>query len=199
MKKSNLSTLAYILCFALCSNFFGFNQLKAQNRRSEPPKSELAEKIWYGGGLGLGFQSFNQRSTFLFALFPMAGYKVTESISFGPRLGLSYQHIKVRGFNGEIFKFNPFEVSGALFGRAKLFRPIFAHAEFEIVNQRLLQYDGAGIPSIYSEIDNNIYIGAGYNSGGVFASELYILYNLTEDSNTLELPFVIRGGFTYRF
>jgi hypothetical protein len=174
--------------------------LSAQSRsRSSKKNTELASRLWYGGGLGLGFQSFGDQSTFLFALYPMAGYKITEAISVGPRIGLAYQYIKTRGFDGRIYKFNPLELSGAVFGRAKVFQPIFAHVEYEIVNERRPVYNQAGIPSIGSSLQNNFYIGAGYNSGGKFASEFYILYNVLEEENTLDLPFVIRGGITYNF
>jgi len=167
--------------------------------RSSKKSTELTSRLWYGGGLGLGFQSFAQQSSFLFALFPMAGYKITDAISIGPRIGLTYQYLKTRGFDNRIYKFHPLELSGALFSRAKLFRPFFAHVEFEVANEKRPVYDNAGIPSIGTSIENNFYLGAGYNSGGKFASEIYILYNVLEDENTLDVPFVIRGGFTYNF
>lgn len=171
----------------------------AQSRRSSKKSTELADRLWYGGGVGLGFQSFAGQSSFLFALFPMAGYKITDAISVGPRLGLSYQYLKVLGIDGRIYRFHPFELSGALFGRAKLFNPIFAHVEYEIANEKRPVTSSSGVPAIGSTIENNFYIGAGYNSGGKFASEIYILYNVLEDENTLDVPFIIRGGFTYNF
>jgi hypothetical protein len=167
--------------------------------RSSKKSTEISSRLWYGGGLGLGFQSFNQQSSFLFALFPMAGYKITEAISVGPRIGLSYQYLKTRGLDGRIYKFNPIEISGAIFARAKVFNPIFAHVEVELANEKRPVLDSFGVPVIFSNIENNFYIGAGYNSGGKFASEIYVLYNVLEDQNSLDVPFVIRGGFTYNF
>lgn len=170
-----------------------------QSRRSSKKNTELATRLWYGGGVGLGFQSFAGQSSFLFALFPMAGYKITDAISVGPRIGLSYQYLKVLGIDGRVYKFHPFEISGALFGRAKVFNPIFAHIEYEVANEKRPVSTASGTPVIGSNIENNFYIGAGYNSGGKFASEIYILYNVLENENTLDVPFVIRGGFTYNF
>lgn len=193
--RNNLLTHLIIVLFLLVSIS---HEAHAQSRSSKK-NTELASKLWYGGGIGLGFQSFAEQSSFLFALFPMAGYKITDAISIGPRIGLSYQYLKTRGFDGKIYKFNPLELSGAVFSRAKLFNPIFAHVEFEVANEKRPVFNSAGIPSIGSSIENNFYIGAGYNSGGKFASEIYILYNVLEEESSLDVPFIIRGGITYNF
>lgn len=193
--KNNLLTSLIIGLFV----FVSMPHTATAQSRSSKKNTELASKLWYGGGVGLGFQSFAQQSSFLFALFPMAGYKVTNSISVGPRIGLSYQYLKTRGFDGRIYKFNPLELSGAVFSRAKLFNPIFAHVEFEVANEKRPVYNAAGIPSIGSSIENNFYIGAGYNSGGKVASEIYILYNVLEEESSLDVPFIIRGGITFNF
>ncbi|MBK8506811.1 MAG: hypothetical protein IPL46_34320 [Saprospiraceae bacterium] len=193
--RNNLLTPLIIAFLLIAAMTPGAN---AQSRTSKK-NTELASKLWYGGGVGLGFQSFAEQSSFLFALFPMAGYKITNSISVGPRIGLSYQYLKTRGFDGKIYKFNPLELSGAVFSRAKLFNPIFAHVEFEVANEKRPVYNGAGIPSIGSSIENNFYIGAGYNSGGKVGSEIYVLYNVLEDESSLDVPFIIRGGITVNF
>lgn len=197
MLDRKLSPLIFVslICTFLLTNP---NEISAQSRSSKK-STEISSRLWYGGGLGLGFQSFNQQSSFLFALFPMAGYKITEAISVGPRLGISYQYLKTRGLDNRVYKFNPIEISGGLFARAKVYQPFFAHVEFELANEKRPVYDSFGVPVIFSNIENNFYVGAGYNSGGKFASEIYILYNVLEDSNSLDVPFVIRGGVTYNF
>ena len=161
--------------------------------------TDFQDAIWYGGSVGLGFQSFNGQSAFLLALFPMAGYKVTEELSIGPRLGVAYQHIRAIGLDNRVYKFNPIEISGALFARYKLFSQIFGHVEYEIANEKNPLININGIPVIVRETENNFYVGAGYNSGGRFASEIYLLYNFLEDPNSLEIPLIIRAGFTYKF
>ncbi|NND05413.1 MAG: hypothetical protein HKN87_03450 [Saprospiraceae bacterium] len=188
--KYGLAVLVMLLMIISAS------EASAQSRRSRST-SNFAQQLWYGGGAGLGFQSFNQQSSFLIALFPMMGYKITESISVGPRLGISYQNIRVRG-QFETFRFNPVELSGAIFARAKVFRQIFGHAEYEIANEKNAFVIG-GTPTLIKETANNFYIGGGYNSGGKFASEISILYNVLVDDNSLDVPFSIRAGFTYNF
>ncbi|NND31518.1 MAG: hypothetical protein HKN76_02930 [Saprospiraceae bacterium] len=193
--KMSAQITALLICIM---SFFMIGQLQGQSRSSKK-STEITSRLWYGGGLGLGFQSFNQQSSFLFALFPMAGYKITESVSIGPRIGISYQYLKTRGLDGRVYKFNPIEISGALFSRAKVFQQFFAHVEYELANEKRPVYDSFGIPVITSSLENNFYIGAGYNSGGKFASEIYILYNVLEDESSLDVPFVFRGGVTYNF
>lgn len=178
------------LFFALSSSVYG--------QRSSRKDSDFKQNLWYGGSIGLGFQQFASQSTFLFALFPMVGYKINETLSFGPRVGASYRHIKTRGFNGSIEKFNPVEFSGALFGRAKVLRQFFGHLEYELANEKN-PVNRNGNTVIRSRTDTNLYLGAGYTSGGKVASEIYILYNFLEDNNTLEVPFIIRAGLTVNF
>jgi len=197
MIKRCCQTFTVLLTFLLLVS--ASDDLNAQSR-SRKKSSELATHLWYGGSLGLGFQSYAQQSSFLFAIFPMAGYKISEDISVGPRIGLSYQYLKIRGLNGGTpYKFNPLELSGAVFARAKVFNPIFAHVEYEVANEKRAYYNNNGVPEIVKSIENNFYIGAGYNSGGKFASEIYVLYNVLEDSSSLDLPFIFRFGFTYNF
>ncbi len=172
-----------------------FSQSRNRSRRDEPT---FKEKLWYGGSFGLGFQSFDQQSSFLLALFPMAGYKFTEELSIGPRLGLTYQYIKTRAFNGEIYQFHPVELSGALFGRVKVFNQFFGHLEYELTSEKDVVYF-SGIPEIIKSSDNNFYVGGGFSSGGPFATELYLLYNVLQDANTLDVPFTIRFGFTWNY
>ncbi len=167
-------------------------------QRASKKNTGFRQQLWYGGSVGLGYQSFSSQSTFLFALFPMVGYKVSDAISIGPRLGASYRYIKTVGIDNRIYKFNPVEISGALFGRAKVLRRFFGHMEYEIANEKNPTTVN-GSTQITNRTDTNFYLGAGYNSGGKIASEIYILYNFLEDDNTLEVPFVIRGGLTYNF
>lgn len=170
----------------------------AQRERA-PQKSEFAQKLWYGGNAGLGFQSFNGQSTFLIALYPMVGYKVTDQLSIGPRAGIAYQHIRTIGFDGRVYKFNPLELSGGVFARYKPLYNFFAHVEYEVASDKRAISGFSGPPVIETFIQNNFYVGAGYTSGGTISSEIYILYNVLEEGNTLQPPWSFRGGFAYNF
>lgn len=174
--------------------------LSCYGQRDRSPKdNDIKTKLWYGGGAGLGFQSFNGQSTFLVALYPMVGYKLIEKVSIGPRIGVAYQHIRTLGIDGNVYRFNPIELSGGVFARYKPFYNIFLHSEYEVSSDKAPISGPRGIPQIETFITNNLYLGAGYTSGGMLASEIYILYNIFEDSTSLQPPWSIRGGLTYNF
>ncbi len=169
-------------------------------QRSTPAKeNQFKSNLWYGGSAGLGFQSFNSQSTFLIALYPMIGYKLLDNLSVGPRIGVAYQHLRTLGTDLRVYKFNPIEISGGLFARYKAFYNIFAHAEYEVASDKTPVLRAGGVPALETFIENNFYLGAGYTSGGQFSSEIYVLYNILEEGNTLQPPWSLRGGLTYNF
>ena len=184
--------LAVLVLFTLCVST-GFSQNR--NKKS----TEFKNLLWYGGSAGLGYQSYQSQSTFLLALYPMVGYKLTEAFSVGPRIGIAYQYIKSIGADGRTYNFHPLEISGALFGRAKVYRAFFAHLEYEVAQEKNPVRDFNGIPFLLKQTENNFYIGGGYNSGGRVASEIYILYNVLEEASSLEIPWVFRFGITVGF
>ena len=188
MKRVPQFILIGILSLVLTSNAYG--------QRSSKKDTEFKQKLWYGGSLGLGYQSFFGQSTFLFALYPMVGYKINETFSFGPRVGAAYRNIRINNGPNNIQKFNPIEFSGALFGRAKVFNQFFGHVEYELANEKR---PVSGSSRLSTRTDTNFYLGAGYTSGGKLSSEIYVLYNFIEDDTSFESPFVIRGGLTYNF
>jgi len=187
MRQALRFILIGIFCLALTSSAF--------SQRSSKKDTEFKQKLWYGGSIGLGYQSFFGESTFLFALYPMIGYKINETFSFGPRVGAAYRHIRTTSGN-TVVKYNPVEFSGALFGRAKVFNQFFGHIEYELANEKR---PAATSNRLISSTDTNFYLGAGYTSGGKVGSEIYVLYSFIEDDNSFESPFVIRVGLTFNF
>ncbi len=150
-------------------------------------------RFWYGGGLGLNFGSginrFGQQtSQFNFSISPMVGYKVTPEFSIGPRVELSYFHLRT-GNGSNVAKANFFNYGIGAFTRYKLFQQFFAHAEYQIESSKL---DGVNRRSV-----NNFFLGGGYTSGGQIGYEVSILWNLLED--TVDLPLDYRIAFTYNF
>ena len=187
MKRASKFILIGILSTALASSAF--------SQRNSKKDTEFKQNLWYGGSVGLGYQSFFGQSTFLFALYPMVGYKINETFSFGPRVGAAYRHIRT-SIGNSVVKYNPVEFSGALFGRAKVFNQFFGHLEYELANEKR---PAATSNRLTTRTDTNFYLGAGYTSGGKWSSEIYVLYNFIEDDTSFESPFVIRGGLTYNF
>ena len=147
-----------------------------------------AHRFWYGGGVGLGFSGGNVQSQFNFSVSPMVGYKVTPEFSIGPRVELTYSHIRV-GSGNNVDKFNFFDYGIGAFSRYKLFTQFFAHAEYQIESRKFT--DGT------RDSRNNFFLGGGYTSGGQIGYEVSILWNFLED--TADLPLDYRIAFTYNF
>ena len=131
----------------------------------------FGDHLWYGGNIGIGFQSFNNSSSFFFGVFPMVGYKITQDFSVGPRIGILYQYLRIRGLDTRIYNFHPIELSGGIFARYKFTNQIFAHTEFEVVNERRFTFTQTGAATTFNELEQNIYFGLGYSSGGKNAYE----------------------------
>lgn len=153
--------------------------------------------IWWGTGAQLNFFSVNDQSTFLIGLTPIAGYKVTPWLSFGPRGSILYNSVSFRGTdeNASFFTY-----SAGVFGRAKVFQQFFAHVEYNLENDVF-------------DLDDNFdpirrtrsvpYIGAGYSQGGGFQGgvgfELMILFPIREREYFNDPPYVIRSGINVNF
>lgn len=185
-------------------------------RRSKPVDEYFDEsggfkhRLWYGGGFNLGFSGNSIYSVFNIGISPMVGYKIIEPFSVGPRVGLNYSYIKGTATDGQVHAVQPVTWAVGAFTRYKLFGAFFAHFEYEYENQEIPLVDGqTGIYLAYDfdedkvrtvrESKDNVYLGAGYSSGGIFAYEVMLLYNFLEPENSTRLPFDIRIGFTYKF
>ncbi len=188
----------HISVLALLFLFFWQLPVQAQHRNSKSKsQSEFASKLWYGGGLGLGFSGGGNQSLFQLGVSPMVGYKIIEPFSIGPRVNLLYSHYRVN-FLGNVETANAFSWSVAAFARYKFLRNIFGHVEYEFENAAVFSYGIDGLETLRRE-RNNFYIGAGYNSGGVWGYEILLLYNTLQPENDLNPPFTFRIGFTKNF
>ena len=207
MKKvTKFSILALILLF------LGSSSMNAQTRRTTKPKEKtqksdkyfdesggFAHKLWYGGGFTLGFQGGTNSSLFSIGLTPMIGYKITPNFSVGPRVGFVYNSYNLEGYTGASWT----DYSAGVFGRYKFLQTFFLQAEYQYANQVITFGEDRStnpftIVPIRSSRDNT-FIGAGYNSGGLFGYEIAILYNVNVPAGSFQSPLDIRAGFTYNF
>ena len=164
-------------------------------------------RLWYGGNFNLGLNSGQGSSLFAIGITPMVGYKIIGGLSAGPRLGITYTSLKTLNSNNQISSVGLVDYSAGVFMRYKAFENFFAHAEYEYLSQEFPGGDqygriflGAdGKPIKIRQSRQNKYLGIGYNSGGIFGYEITGLYNFTVDNTTIESPFSLRIGFTYKF
>ncbi len=187
------------------TDFFGKPKKKKKKKKKKDEEADaekvpFKQKLWYGGGVNLGFNSFNGVSVFSIGVSPMVGYKFWGPLSVGPRLGVNYTSYKETGFKA----LGLVDWEAGLFLRSKIWGPIFAHAE--ISNewiQRPVDYDYPNrkiLKETYTRA--NQYVGLGYNNGdGGGGYELLVLYNfaVAGDASSDENPLGLRIGFTWKF
>lgn len=134
----------------------------------------------------------------------MVGYKIIDEISVGPRFKIDYYQEKIQGS----FNYKSTSWGAGLFARGKIFQNVFGHVEYEFENLEVPDYVGGQLQldpndpnDILTERENrnNFYIGLGYNSGGLIAYEIMVLYNVLESDSSERLPWDLRFGFTYKF
>lgn len=161
---------------------------------------KFKDRLWYGGGVNLGFGGSGGYSLFSFGLSPMVGYKFTSDFSMGPRVGFTFNNYRYR-LGSRIDKLVTVDLAGGIFARYKFFNVVFAHAEFDLTRYQYPIYN-----QVTDKLDKitvngrDALIGVGYNSGmGEFGTELYLMYNLLADENIISQPFEFRFGVTYKF
>jgi hypothetical protein len=204
--KSIIKSLALVLSLVAISS------LTAQAQTTKKPKSgkkaatkeqyfddkSFVNQLWYGGNVGLGFGGTNLGSSFNISLFPMVGYKFTNDLSLGPRLGIGYQSDKDAYSQTSL---STVLYSFGAFGRFKFAEQFFAHAEIndEFINQSIT-YLGAGASQSVSGSRVTEYVGLGYGTSGKgsWGTEIVLLYKINE-TNIYANPISIRFGLNYNF
>ncbi|MCB0664005.1 MAG: hypothetical protein KDC24_14760 [Saprospiraceae bacterium] len=185
-----LLTLVLVVLVALPDDAVA--QRKKNSKKSD---FDLKEKLWYGGGFGLGFGGSQFESQFFVGVSPMVGYKITPWLSAGPRLDFNYVLYRVQ-FTQSVESYNIFSYGIGPFLRAKTNFKLFGHFEYQI---NLVDVPD-GINYIYNK--EAAYIGLGYNDSGsrnIWGYEIYVVYDVLAPQNTVRLPIDIRFGLTYNF
>jgi len=210
--KSKFMSSNKIIIFSLAFSFlffFSATESYAQKKKKDSKMDEYFDesggwkhRLWFGGTANPSFSSNSVQTQFFLELSPMMGIKVLENddrFSVGPRVSFEYRYIKILNFaTGEFEVVQPITYSFGAFARYKVLPRIFPHVEMEYQNRGVAIDTGSDI-IIERETQQNYYVGAGYNSGGILGYEILLLYNLSEPTTTRNLPFDIRFGLTYKF
>lgn len=195
MRLQNCFSALFIAFLLLCTQA-SFAQNRKKNQKSS---SDFASRLWYGGGLALGFSGYNGGNVFSFGLSPMVGYKIVPALSVGPRVSFLFTSVKVPGYKAV----GLFDVDAGLFARVKVFRGLFIQGE--ATNEWYQE------PIFYGDFTTgkerrdrlNTRLGAGWNfgSGQGAGSEIGVFYNFTvaNDLDTYQNPMEYRFGFTWNF
>jgi len=209
--KNWLSSLALILVglFLFQTAVFSQTRKKKSSKVDEyfDQSQGFKHRLWYGAGAILGFSGDQNSSLFAIGVSPKVGYKITEEFSVGPKFSVLYSNYRFRDVvTDEVFPANGVDWAVGAFGRYKLFQNLFAQVEFESENKftinsqgGFIQLDQNGDIATSRQQQNNVFIGGGYNSGGLVSGEIVILYNTNLPSDSFDSPLEIRFGFTYNF
>ena len=194
----------FTLCICLIALLGAPADANAQ-RSSRTSQPGFADRLWYGGSFDLGL-SGNQ---FNLGLAPMTGYKLIGGLSAGIRIPLEYTYIKLTGTGGTNAKYSGLDFGGGVFVRQKIVDAVFVHAELnhlwitQPVTQNgfaILDPENPGKLLTENATENQCNLGLGYTSArGEWGYELSILYNVLEDDQSDEIPWIVRAGFNYRF
>lgn len=172
---------------------------KKDKKEAEKP-ADFKSRLWYGGGIGLGFGAYNGTSSFGVGISPMVGYKFLNFLSAGPRVSIFYSSLKYAGFK----PLGLLNTEAGVFLRGHVYRGFFVQGD--------LSYEWVQEP--YEQIGTTItkrtfgrpnqYLGIGYNFGrgeGGAGSEISLHYNfaVASDINSYEQPIDYRFAFTWRF
>lgn len=158
------------------------------------------ERLWYGGGLTLGFSGGSGYSLFAFGISPMVGYKIIGPLSVGPRVAILYTSQKYP----TIESFNLFDVELSLFARVRVFKGLFVQGELGTLSDQYIYEDNLGKLGKGTRTRPAQNVGLGYNfsngMGGV-GQEIAIMYDfyIANDINAFEQPWQYRLAFTYGF
>ncbi|GJM34086.1 MAG: hypothetical protein DHS20C18_30870 [Saprospiraceae bacterium] len=196
------------MALMLVSNSDLFAQQRGKKKKKSSKTDEyfddsggFAHRLWYGGGISLGFSGGTGESVFQFGLSPMVGYKITENFSVGPRVSAIYTNYRIQISNDQVAKADPLSWGVGAFARYKIIPIIFAHVEYGIEDEALFTNIVGNEIVVARRTRSNMFLGLGYssNSGGPWGFEISILYNALLPDNSVESPFDLRTGFTYNF
>jgi hypothetical protein len=163
-------------------------------------KSDISEKLFFGGGFGAGFGNY----TFI-SVSPIIGYRVTSRLATGVRFMYQYttfeyidQNLDKERYNGNDFGVSPF-------ARFMVYGPAFLQAEYEYMSYDALFYDGTKRRANF----DSFLAGAGIAQpiGQRAAFFLTVLYNFSYENfdNTgvyrspYDSPWVFRVGISGGF
>jgi len=149
----------------------------------------LKDRIYVGGGFGLGFNSYAD----YVAVSPNVGVRITKRGSFG--IGVQYQYR-----NYKTFKVKTNDWGGSVFTQYKLFGPFFLHAEYEYVNYEFVDISLATYRKGYS----SILVGGGIaqpitQNVSFIISALYNLSYSDTDPGPYNTPWNLRVGISAGF
>lgn len=171
-----MRTVQFVLLLVLSSSVLTFSQdstsVYQAPEQQEKKSSDIKDKIYFGGTIGLSFGSYTQ-----IGLYPLIGYKITPKLSAG--LKFSYQYVKDNRYSTAYSTSN---YGGSIFARYRLIPQLYLHTEYEMINYELYNSVGESertwVPFLF--------VGAGFSQrlGGRSWLNIQILFDVLQNSNS---------------
>jgi len=186
LKVSSIILLLFIsYCKGIYSQEFIQNEISTPNNKKHSFK---ADRLFFGGGLGLQFGSIT-----VISIAPQVGYRFTDKFMAG--FGVSYYYLSAN----QNQKFSTNIYGGSVFTSYAVLENLFVRAEYEVLNLESIYFN----PYIYPQQKrfniNSFLIGPGYRYavGEHSYINFMILWNLNE---TIYSPYqnpIIRMNFEF--
>jgi len=148
----------------------------------------VTDRIWFGGGIGVGFGEVD-----FVTLEPQVGFGATDKLSVG--LGLIYRYSDDQRFEPDL-KTNDYGAN--LFARYSIVQSFFGQVEYEYLEYETRRFDGSKDRDQY----NSLRAGVGYSQSLGPHSSLYTvaLYNFSyDDDSPYDDPWTYRVGVAFGF
>ena len=174
-------------------------------------KGSFTQRLWFGADVSLRFQSTSlggaPGNVFFGGFSPMAGYKITDEFSVGPRIEFNYQGARYNVGGPDDLKYNSTNVGLGIFARYKFLETFFVHAEYQRLGEENPTINASGQLLIENNAlvtqriwDDHTYFGGGYNSSfGVVGFQVTILWDFSQAFDSNNIPIVYRAGLNYKF
>lgn len=107
----------------------GFFSLVSFGQGAIKKKTQLSDKVFFGGGFGVQFGSVN-----VIELSPMIGYKPLNNLYLGTRFTYQYYKVDQLNYSTNIY-------GGSLFALYNFFMNAAAYAEFESISLETKYFD----------------------------------------------------------
>jgi len=185
---------AIVLSLLLSVPLLSFSQVDTATTapQSQPyskpakPKSDILNRIYVGGYLGLSFGSVTYIS-----VSPLIGYRWTKNLTAG--VGFTYQY-----YQDNYYNYSSNTYGGLVFVRYNVYKGLFLETDIEANNLEAYTYDptnALGYTLARKWIPSWL-VGGGYSGGGSRGGfYISVLYDVLQDPNSpyYGIP-VIRAG-----
>lgn len=170
---------------------------QANKKKKKKDETEFIDKLWVGGAINNNLRFGG--GYFAFGLTPMVGYELVPNVSIGPFVRLDYHYERLAGPR-PYYRYEAFDIGPGVFARVDVFKNFFGQIEFEHAYVKIPLENCSGVDCYDSnrkaktetEVQNYVYIGAGYATGENVRYGVSIHYNVLDDFNYIRIPWDYR-------